>query len=71
MILNLSIYQKKQFMETKFNPSDYKRPLKLRSDLINANKKIVLKKGSKINFVIAKKLFDDGLKNIALTQIIF
>ena len=51
---------------TKFNPSDYKRPLKLRSDLINsANKKIVLKKGSKINFVIAKKLFDDGLTNIA------
>ena len=51
---------------TKFNPSDYKRPLKLRSDLINsANKKIVLKKGSKINFVIAEKLFDDGLKNIA------
>ena len=51
---------------TKFNPSDYKRPLKLRSDLINsANKKIVLKKGSKINFVIAEKLFDDGLKNIS------
>jgi len=51
---------------TKFNPNDFKRPLKLRTDLINSNdKKIVLKKGSKINYVIAKKLFDDGLKNVA------
>ena len=55
--------------ETKFNPNDYKRPSKLRTDLINAtdNKK-VLKKGSKINFPIAKKLFDDGLKNILFTS---
>ena len=37
--------------ETKFDPDDYKRPIKLRDDLINSkdNKKI-LKKGSKINF---------------------
>jgi len=54
--------------ETKFNPDDYKRPIKLRTDLINSkdNKKI-LKKGSKINFMIAKKLFDEGLKNILFT----
>ena len=51
--------------EAKFDPNDYKRPIKLRNDLINSkdNKK-VLKKGSKINLVIAKKLFDAGLKNI-------
>jgi DNA-directed RNA polymerase subunit beta len=58
--------------ETKFNPNDYKRPIKLRFDLINAkdNKKL-LKKGSKINLVIAKKLFDDGLKNILFTSEFF
>ena len=58
--------------ETKFNPNDYKRPIKLRFDLINAkdNKKL-LKKGSKINLTIAKKLFDDGLKNILFTSEFF
>lgn len=55
--------------ETKFYPNDYKRPIKLRIDLINSkNNKIVLKKGSKISFLIAKKLFDDGLKNILFTS---
>ena len=51
--------------KTKFSPHDYKRPIKLRNDLVNAsNEKIVLKKGSKINFVIAKKIHDEGLKNV-------
>ena len=50
---------------TKFDPNEYKRPVKLRYDLIDAkNEKKLLKKGSKINFIIAKKLFDDGLKNV-------
>jgi len=54
---------------TKFNPEDYKRPIKLRSDLINSKDgKKILKKGSKINFVIAKKLYDEGLKNISFTS---
>ncbi len=54
---------------TKFNPNDYKRPIKLRNDLIDLNNnKKVLKKGSKINFVIAKKLFEDGLKNVSYTS---
>ena len=59
----------KKRWETKFDPNDYKRPIKLRIDLINSkdNKKI-LKKGSNINFTIAKKLFDDGLKNILFTS---
>ena len=51
--------------KTKFDPNDYKKPIKLRDDLVDAeNQKKILKKGSKINFVIAKKLFDDGLKNV-------
>ncbi len=54
---------------TKFKPEDYKRPIKLRNDLINAkDEKIALKKGSKINFIIAKKLFDDGLKQISFSS---
>jgi len=54
---------------TKFNPNEYKRPLKLRADLIDSkNGKKVLKKGSKINLIIAKKLFDDGLKSVSFTS---
>ena len=42
--------------KTKFDPNDYKRPLKLRNDLINSSDgKKILKKGSKINYSIAKK----------------
>jgi len=63
---SFSFMKEKKLWLTNFNPNDYKRPIKLRNDLINAkDEKIVLKKGSKINFVIAKKLFDDGLKNVA------
>jgi DNA-directed RNA polymerase subunit beta len=59
----------KSLWQTKFNPEDYKRPIKLRNDLVNSKDgKVVLKNGSKINFVIAKKLFDDGLKNISFTS---
>jgi len=58
--------KEKKLWITKFNPDDYKRPLKLRTDLINSNdEKKILKKGDKINFTIAKKLYDNGLKNIA------
>ena len=55
--------------KAKFDHEDYKRPIKLKDDLINAQDgKKVLKKGSKINFLIAKKLFDDGLKQILVTS---
>ena len=55
--------------KTKFNPDDYKRPIKLRNDLINSNDgKKILKKGSKINLVIAKKFYDQGLKNISVSS---
>ncbi len=55
--------------KTKFDPEDYRRPIKLRTDLVNAsNEKIELKKGSKINYVIAKKIFDSGLKNILVSS---
>ena len=60
---------KKKLWSTKFNPEDYKRPVKLKTDLIDStNNKKVLQKGSKINYVIAKKLFEQGLKNISFTS---
>ena len=56
----------------KFDPENYKRPIKLRNDLVNANSgKTVLKKGSKINFPIAKKIYDDGLKDILVSSDFF
>tara|TARA_Y100000590_G_scaffold67867_1_gene73905 strand:- start:6614 stop:10708 length:4095 start_codon:yes stop_codon:yes gene_type:complete len=61
--------KEKKLWTTKFDYNDYKRPIKLRTDLVNSkDKKIILKKGSKINTVIAKKLFDEGLKSIAFTS---
>ncbi len=55
--------------KAKFNFDDYKRPIKLKDDLINAaDGKKVLKKGSKINYIIAKKLYEDGLKQILVTS---
>ncbi len=51
--------------KTEFNPEDYKRPIKLREDLVNfSNDKKILKKGSQINLGIAKKLHAEGLKHI-------
>ncbi len=59
----------KKLWTTGFKPEDYKRPIKLRDDLINSsNNKIILKKGSKINIVIAKKLSDEGLKSIGFNS---
>ena len=61
--------QKTKKWKTKFNPDDYKRPIKLRNDLINfTNGKKVLKKGSKINFAIAEKIYNEGLKNILVSS---
>ncbi len=61
--------KEKNNWQSKFDPNDYKRSTKLRLDLINSKDgKISLKKASKINFAIAKKLYDQGLKNISITS---
>ena len=50
---------------TDFNPENYKRPIKLSYDLIDSkNNKKILSKGEKLNFIIAKKLQEKGLKSI-------
>ncbi len=57
----------KKKWKTKFDPENYKRPIKLREDLVDANsEKVILKRGSKINYVIAKKINSEGLNNILL-----
>ena len=54
---------------TSFDPENYKRPIKLAYDLIDANNnKKVLAKGEKLNIVIAKKLSEKGLKKITVTN---
>ncbi len=54
---------------TSFDINNYKRPVKLTFDLIDAksNKK-VLSKGEKLNFIIAKKLEEKNLKEIFVSN---
>ncbi len=53
---------------TIFQPEKYKRPVKLQFDLINKNNnKKFLKKGEKLNFILAKSLKDKGLKEIIVS----
>ena len=55
--------------KTKFDPNNYKRPIKLKEDLVNfSGEKKILRKGSKINFAIARKIHDEGLKNILVSS---
>ena len=52
-----------------FKPENYKRPIKLQFDLTDKkNNKKILKKGDKLNFVLAKKLKDNGLKEINVLE---
>ncbi len=54
---------------TIFDIHNYKRPVKLAFDLIDAkNNKKLLSKGEKLNFIIAKKLEEKNLKEIFVTN---
>jgi DNA-directed RNA polymerase subunit beta len=64
------VYNKDSKMwSTKFIPENYKRPIKLPYDLIDAksNKKF-LDKGEKLNLVIANKLKEKGLSSILISN---
>ena len=68
-ILQINIHYNKETKNwiTDFDLDNYKRPLKLSYDLIDAkNNKKVLGKGEKLNIVIAKKLKEKGLNTIAI-----
>ena len=61
-----SLNSKDNRWKVNFNPKNIKTG-KLQKSLINAsNGKVVVKQGTKINPAIAKKLFNDGLKNLLL-----
>ncbi len=54
---------------TNFEINNYKRPVKLSFDLIDAkNNKKILSKGEKLNFIIAKKLEEKNLKEIFVSN---
>ena len=68
-INKLSYDQESKMWISSFNPDNYKRPLKLSHDLIDAkNKKKVLQKGEKLNIVIARKLQEKNLKEILISN---
>ncbi len=57
-----------QKWKTKFNPENYKAK-NFSEEVIDANTgKVVIKLGDKINFLNAKKLSNDGLKNILVSK---
>ena len=59
----------KKMWSTAFIEENFKRPIKLSYDLIDAaTKKKFLAKGEKLNFIIAKKLKEKGLKEILLSN---
>jgi len=54
---------------TKFNPDNYKRPIKLSYDLVDAKtKKKFLSKGDKLNFIIANKLKEKNLSSVMISS---
>ena len=59
---------KKKKWKTKFDPENYKSK-NFSEEVIDArNNKIVIKAGEKINFLNAKKLQNDGLKDIYVSK---
>ena len=66
---NYEYDNEKKLWNTKFIPENYKRPIKLSYDLIDAksNKKL-LGKGEKLNFIIANKLKDKNVQNIQVSN---
>ncbi len=66
---NFSLNIDSKMWSTNFEPENYKRPIKLSFDLIDAkNKKKILGKGEKLNFIISKKLQEKNLKEILVSQ---
>ena len=54
--------------KTKFNPENYKSK-NFSEEIVDAkNGKVIVKLGEKINFLNAKKLYDNGLKEIFVSN---
>ncbi len=55
--------------KTNFKPEKFKRPIKLAFDLVDAkNKKKLLNKGDKLNFIIANKFKEKGTQDILVSN---
>ena len=67
---NKYTYNKESKMwTTDFDPENYRRPIKLSYDLIDPkNNKKLLSKGDKLNFIIAQKLKEKGLKSVLISK---
>ena len=66
---NYSYSDKTKSWHTNFNPENYKRPIKLPFDLVDANtNKKVLSKGEKLNISYCKKLSEKGLKSVLVSN---
>jgi len=67
---DLYTYDKNSKMwSAKFVPENYKRPVKLPYDLVDAKtKKKFLDKGEKLNLIVANKLKEKGLGNILISN---
>ena len=65
---NYNFDTKSQKWKTKFNPENYKAKNFSEEVIDVKNGKIVIKLGEKINFLNAKKLANDGLKDIFVSQ---
>ncbi len=60
--------QKLKKWKTKFNPENYKSK-NFSEEIVDAkSQKVVVKSGEKINYLTAKKLFNDGLKEIFVSS---
>jgi len=60
--------EKEKKWKTKFNPENYKSKNFTEEIIDVKNKKIIIKKGEKINFLKAKKLSSEGLKEIYVSN---
>ena len=55
-------------MENKFNPENYKAKNFSEEVIDYKTGKVVIKLGEKVNYLTAKKLANDGLKDILVSQ---
>ena len=59
----------KKSWSTNFKPEKYKRPIKLQFDLVDKkNNKKILKKGEKLNFILAQKLKEKNLDSVIVSD---
>ncbi len=64
----MEILFKSKNWKTKFNPENYKSKNFSEEIIDSKTNKVIIKKGEKINYLKAKKLHSDGLKEILVSN---